>query len=89
VHVWLDHGRSWRKGNWLTALLWVVSPTIHLGYDYVTDGRGPNAGLGAATLLLYLAVTDTVQRLVVQARARRIAAAQHLDPGTHITVSWP
>jgi hypothetical protein len=89
VHVWLDQSQAWRKGNWLTALLWVVSVAIHLGYDYAGDGRGANAGLGAATLLLYFAVTYTVQRLIVQARAKSIAAAQHLDSGTHITVRWP
>jgi hypothetical protein len=90
VHVWVDHkGHAWRQGNWFTAVLWVVSLAIHLGYDYLVDGRGANAGLGAATLLLYCAITYTIQRLIVQARARNIATGQQRDPGTHLTVRWP
>src|SRR5487761_8522 len=81
VHVWVDGGQAWRKGTWLTAALWIASLAIHLGYDYVVDGRGANAGLGAATLLLYFAVTYTVQRLVVNGRAKSVGAAQQLDSG--------
>jgi len=31
-----------------------------------------NGGLGGASILLYVAVTSTLQRLLVQARARRL-----------------
>ena len=48
---------------------WIVS----LGYDYLVDGKGAQAGLGSASLLLYFGVTYTIQRLILQARARRIA----------------
>lgn len=82
VHVWVDGGRAWRQGNWLTAVLWVVSLGVHLGYDYLVDGRGANAGLGTASLLLYFAVTYTIQRLMIQARAKRIAPGQRVDPDT-------
>jgi len=57
----------------LTALLWIVSLAVHLGYDYLVDGRGAQAGLGSASLLLYFAVTFTIQRLILQARAQRMA----------------
>jgi len=89
VHVWVDGEHAWRQGNWLTAVLWVASLGIHLGYDYLVDGRGANEGLGAATLCLYFAVTYAVQRVIVQARARSVADAQQLDGDTHITIRWP
>ena len=57
----MDGGRAWRQGNWLTALLWVVSLAVHLGYDYLVDGRGSQAGLGSASLLLYFGVTFTIR----------------------------
>jgi hypothetical protein len=31
THVWLEGGQPWRQGNWLTAVLWVVSIAAHLG----------------------------------------------------------
>jgi hypothetical protein len=89
VHVWVDGDQAWRQGNWLTALLWVLSGGIHLGYDFLVDGRGNNAGLGAATLLLYFAATCTIQRHILESRAKNVAAAQGLDRDTHITVHWP
>jgi len=73
VRVWVEGGQGWRQGNWLTALLWIVSLAVHLGYDYLVDGRGAQAGLGSASLLLYFAVTFTIQRLILQARAQRMA----------------
>lgn len=89
VHVWFDSDEAWRQGNWRTAIGWVFSFGAHLGYDFIVDGRGANAGLGSASALLYFAVTCAVQRLIVQARAKSVAAAQSGDPDTHITVRWP
>jgi hypothetical protein len=70
-------------------VLWIVSLAVHLGYDYVIDGRGPLAGLGGASLTLYFAVTYTIQRLMIQARARRIADKHTIDPETPISIRWP
>jgi hypothetical protein len=70
--VWLAGGQAWRQGNWLTAVLWVVSLAAHLGYDYLVDGKGSQAGLGSASLLLYLSVTLAIQSLILNARAQRI-----------------
>jgi hypothetical protein len=89
MHVWIDNGQPWRKGNVLTAVLWVLSLAVHLGYDYLVDGRGALAGLGAASLVLYFAITYTIQRLIVQARARRIADKHTIDPEAPIHVRWP
>jgi hypothetical protein len=72
VRLWLRDGQPWRQGNWLTGLLWVVSLAAHFGLDYLIDPHSPNGGVAGASILLYVAVTYTVQRLIVQARARRI-----------------
>jgi len=53
-------------------VLWVVSIAAHLGYDYLVDGHGAQAGLGSASLTLYLAVTLVIQSLILNARAQRI-----------------
>jgi hypothetical protein len=90
VRVWIQAGQALRQGTWITALLWVVSLGVHLGYDYLVDGKGSQAGLGTASLTLYFAVTYTIQRFILQAKAQRIADSPHQDvsdPGTR-TPSW-
>jgi hypothetical protein len=44
-------------------------------------------GLGTASLLLYLGVTFTIQRLILQARAQRIPGASPQNTGAP-TASW-
>lgn len=89
VRVWIQAGQALRQGTWVTAVLWVVSLGVHLGYDYLVDGKGSQAGLGTASLTLYFAVTYTIQRFILQAKAQRIAGTpQDIgDPGTHAP-SW-
>ena len=72
MRVWIDSGQALRQGTWITALLWIASLAAHLGYDYLVEGKGAQAGLGTASLTLYFAVTCTIQRLILQARAQRI-----------------
>ena len=72
VQLWMQGGQPWRKGTWLTGVLWVVSLAAHFGLDYLIDPHAPNGGVAGASILLYLAITYTVQRLIVQARAQRI-----------------
>jgi hypothetical protein len=80
VRVWLQGDQPWTKGNWLTAVLWVLALAAHLGYDaLVTPGRG-SSGLGAATVILYLAVSLGIQRGLTQVRANRLQPAG--GPGT-------
>jgi hypothetical protein len=71
VRVWLDGGQAWSKGNWLTAALWITALAAHLGYDGLIAQGHWNRGVGAATVVLYLAVTLGVQRVIVQQRANR------------------
>jgi hypothetical protein len=72
VHLWIQDGRPWRKGNWLTAILWVVSIAAHFGIDYLIDPHNPEGGLAGSTILLYLAVTYFVQGLIMTTRAQRL-----------------
>jgi hypothetical protein len=72
IHLWVQDGQPWRQGNWLTGLLWVLSFAAHFGIDFLIDPHNPNGGLAGSTILLYLAVTYTVQRLIMQARAQRL-----------------
>lgn len=79
VRIWIDGGQALRQGTWLTAALWILSLGLHLGYDYLVIGNGSQAGLGTASLTLYFAVTYTIQRLILQARAQRIGAGPRPD----------
>jgi hypothetical protein len=82
VRIWSQDGQVWSKGNWLTAALWIIAIAVHLGYDaLVSHGHGINGGVGAATVVLYLAVSLGVQRLVAQYRATRRGLAPLGSPG--------
>jgi hypothetical protein len=73
VRLWIQDGQAWQKGNWLTGVLWAVALAAHLGYDaLVARGHGHGApSVGDATVVLYLAVSLGIQRLIVQQRASR------------------
>ena len=74
VKLFLRDGQWWSRGSWVTAILWVVSVAAHLGFDYLVGGHGTGGtSFGNATLLLYLAVTFAVQRMVVIARSQRMS----------------
>jgi hypothetical protein len=58
----------------VTAILWVVSPAAHLGFDHLAGGHGTGGTcFGNATILLYLAIMFAVRRMVVIARSQRIS----------------
>jgi hypothetical protein len=61
-----------RQGTWLTVTLWIVSIGAHLGYDALIARGTGKADIGDATMLLFFAVSLTVQRWMLIARARRI-----------------
>jgi hypothetical protein len=76
VRLWSQDGQVWMKGNWLTAGLWIIAIAAHLGYDaLVAHGHGSAGNIGTATVVLYLAVSLGVQRLVAQYRATRMGLA--------------
>jgi hypothetical protein len=81
VKVWRESGQLLMKGSWLTGVLWAIAVAAHLGYDYLIVGgsAGKNASaLGNSTVLLYLAVSLTVQRLILLSRASRMETAGEL-----------
>jgi hypothetical protein len=69
VKLWADGGIVYRRGTWITIVLWVVSAGLH----YAADAY---AHLGTSTLVLYLGVTFLVQSFVVQYRAKRLFGAK-------------
>jgi hypothetical protein len=79
VRLSFRQGSWWMQGSWLTAILWVVSLGAHLGFDALVSGQHGHESLGDATILLYLAITYAVQRLVVQARSQRMPIPPQAD----------
>ena len=71
VRLWLQDGQPWSRGSWVTASLWVVALAAHLGYDALVAGHSQD-NVGDATIVLYLAVSLGVQRLIVHQRAQRL-----------------
>jgi hypothetical protein len=84
VRIWLQDGQAWSKGNLLTAALWIVAVAAHLGYDYLIGRHKSIGDIGNATVLLYLAVSLAVQRVIVTMRAQRLdpAAVGRVGPGS-------
>ena len=80
VRLWLRDGQPWSQGSWVTASLWVVAVAAHLGYDALVAGHG-RANVGDATIVLYLAVSLGVQRLIVHQRAQRLQRTQGPQSG--------
>ena len=76
--VGIRGGQAWRQGNLLTAVLWLATLAVHLGYDRLVY---PHGNLGAVTILLYLAVSSGIQRMILQARARRLTASRQRATG--------
>ena len=76
MRVWRDaDGTVVRQGSAVTVLLWLLAIAAHLGIDVAIDRVShPLAGLGSASLVLYLGVVLGIQSLVEQHRARLVAA---------------
>jgi hypothetical protein len=76
MRVWRTaDGRTWRAGTATSVLLWLIPVALHLAADHYVARLDPAAaGLGAASMLLYLAVSLAGQRLAL---TRRAAALGH------------
>lgn len=70
--LWMQDGQVWRKGTALTIVLWILSLAAHLIYDSVITQGTTYADLGDATMLLYFAVSLSIQRVALMVRASRI-----------------
>ncbi len=75
VRIWQQEGQPWVQGNLLTAALWVVALGAHLGFDYLVGQHKDIGDVGNATVVLYLAVSLVVQRVVMTYRAQRMFPA--------------
>ncbi|MFJ2767894.1 hypothetical protein [Streptomyces sp. NPDC087300] len=74
VKVWCAaEGEVLRKGTPATTALWLVSLVVHVGLDAWIDHTTRVGLLGPSTLYLYLAVTLTVQNLLVRRRAATLS----------------
>jgi hypothetical protein len=69
VSVWREGTEYFRKGNLVTAVLWIAGIGLHLLLD---DLAG--SGLGSATILLYVGVVLAVQNAVLMSRSRTAVA---------------
>jgi hypothetical protein len=72
--LWVQDNEGWRRGTWVTLVLWLVAVGLHFGIDYLSERQGAPAGLGSSTIVLYLAVTLGIQRFTTQQRAVRVRA---------------
>jgi hypothetical protein len=88
VRLWRQGGQVWRKGTALTVALWLVSLALHLGYDAMVARGKADAGFGAATMLLYFAVSLATQNAVLSARAWRLPD-DRAGSERHLTSSRP
>lgn len=70
--LWLQNGQVWRKGNALTVVLWILSLAAHLIYDAVITQGTAYTDLGDVTMLLYFAVSLSIQRVALMIRAMRL-----------------
>ncbi|EWM16816.1 DUF1453 family protein [Kutzneria sp. 744] len=70
--LWIQDNEVWRRGTWVTLVLWLVAVGLHFGIDYLSEQQGAPAGLGSSTIVLYLAVTLGIQRFITQQRAVKV-----------------
>lgn len=73
VRLWWQDGQCWRKGTWVTLVLWVASIGVHLGYDALVAHSTGVAQIGDASLLLFFAVSLMVQPVILGTRATYLA----------------
>ncbi len=78
----MQGGQAWSQGSLITAALWAVALGAHLGYDYLIGQHKDIGDIASVTILLYLAVSLAVQRLIVASRAERLSSARVGETGS-------
>jgi hypothetical protein len=68
--------------------LWIVALAAYLGYDALVAHGHAERGLGAATVVLYLASSLGIQRVIVQSRAHRLQAGRAAPVAQLRGFSW-
>lgn len=75
LRLWVEHGQLLRQGTAITVLLWLVAVGLHLTSEQLIRGAGGPSGAGSASMLLYLALSLTIQTQVLRHRARTTLTA--------------
>lgn len=65
VRLWRDGDVVWRRGTWLTVVLWLVGVAEHVSLDAL-------ARLGTSTYILYFGLALLAQRLLIRLRATHV-----------------
>ena len=74
VQVWRDpSGQALSKGTAVTIGLWIAAIAVHIAADIWLDQLSDVAGLGASSIMAYLAITWVTQGLVIRSRATHLA----------------
>lgn len=87
MRVWAGEGWVFRQGNALTMGLWLVSLLVHFAGN-AAGGQAGGAGLAAASFLLYLGVTLSMQSYVVFRRALPLWQQLGPDAGRPLQVQF-
>lgn len=73
VSLWRDtDGTAWRRGNWLSVMLWIPSIAGHVGIDFLVQRTPHMQALSSASILIYLGISLGVQNETVRLRASRL-----------------
>ena len=76
VRLWREGQQVFRQGSWLTIALWLVGVAVH-------ESALAAAHINSSSLLLYVGLTLASQRLVLDARVRRLGHVADRARGEH------
>jgi hypothetical protein len=71
LHIWIDKGIAYRKGNVWTALLWMLSIAVHFSLDAFVH----TPGLAGTSLEAYFGLMLLIQREIAIRRAAKLQSA--------------
>lgn len=80
VRLEFDGGQLYRQGTLLTVALWLLAVGLHLASEPLVRDAGGSSGTSSATMLLYLALSLTIQSRVLAHRARARVVARRAQP---------
>ena len=75
IRLWVEHGQLLRQGTAITVSLWLVAVGLHLTSEQLIRRAGGPSDAGSASMLLYLALSLTIQTQVLRHRACRTPTA--------------
>jgi hypothetical protein len=80
VRLWRQDDQLWQQGSAITVVLWIAAVAVHVGVDLVGGISEPRHSAAAtsvtttlsASIVLYIALSLGVQRVVVARRAQLV-----------------